>query len=281
MYFSMDDIGDENLKILLNMQSESGKWQLISKFASEFGFTGIQISPMYQDKFGLSLIRVPDYVRKSFRLTYHPGGVYQLNTAAEELALHSMLSESLDIGVESGSEDVSFHPPIIADVSRLPLPKEDRSRGHCTEAQDRLKTVLNVWLLKFKDKGITLSLETHFTPAVFVYDGLNDFRDFCQTIPNLGVLVDVSHNFFDGYQISEQVDILKPLRITGFHLSDAITGIKLSEGTHLPIGQGHADFSSVLRVYKENDIVYGALEIKGSVQGITDSLTYFRTRLGS
>jgi sugar phosphate isomerase/epimerase len=276
MYFAMDDLGDENAKSLSGACTESEKWHLVRQIASDFGFAGIQVSPVYRDRLGLSLTHIPDSIRNSFRLTYHPGGVYQLNTAEGEDAAHRMLSEGLDIGVAIGAEDVSFHPPLVADVDRLPLRKKDQSSSRCAEARARLRSLLDVWLPRFEARGITLSLETHFTPAVFVFDGISDFRDFCASLPSIGVLVDVSHNYHDGYLISEQLAALEPLRITGFNLSDTIKGKKLQEGTHLPVGQGYADFRSLSTVVRGGDTVYGALEVRGPARGISESLALLR-----
>jgi hypothetical protein len=79
MYFAMDDIGDENVDMLRQISNELVKWRLIHDIASGFGFTGIQFSPAYPYKYGLTLSNVPDHIRHSFRLTYHLGDVPQLN----------------------------------------------------------------------------------------------------------------------------------------------------------------------------------------------------------
>jgi sugar phosphate isomerase/epimerase len=272
MYFSMDDMGDENAKTLRETSGESEKWHLIHRIASDYGFAGIQLGHQYQDTFGLSLTSVPDYIRNSFRLTYHIGGTPQLNSADDEQHWNKILSESIGIIETVGIEDVSLHPPILADVSLLPLTSEDESAGRSIGAKERLRRVLGSWLPIFQSKKVTLSLETHVTPRVFAISSIRDYLDFALSLPGLGVLIDVSHNYYDGYDIAEVLSILKPLAVTGLHLSDAIRGKELRDGTHLPIGKGHVDFESALGEFGDKGWVYGALEVRGPARNIQDSL---------
>ncbi|MBI4268162.1 MAG: sugar phosphate isomerase/epimerase [Chloroflexi bacterium] len=280
MYYAMDDMGDDNVKTLMEARNTSEKWGLIHRVASGFGFTGIQLGHKYQDTFGLSLTDIPDFIRSSFRLTYHPGGienVLQLNNDDDEQRWRKLLSESLDIAAATGVEDVSLHPPVLADLSQLPLLNEDKSSKRSMKIKERLSTVLSSWLPRFQDNGITLSLETHVTPRVFAFSGIQDFHDFVLSLPGLGVLIDVSHNYYDGYDVAEVIATLKPLTITGFHLSDAVRGRELRDGNHLVIGQGHVDFKSVRELFDADNTVYGALEVKGPACGITDSLARLHT----
>jgi len=274
MYFAMNDIGDENVKTLIKAGSDSEKWHLIHKFASAFGFTGIQFGYEYQGAFGLSLANIPDFVCSAFRLTYHlelpRNGL--LNADDDVQHWHRMLSDGLDTAKVIGAEDVSFHPPIIAEVSLLPLPQTGELSRRATKAKKRLGGIINEWLPRFQANRITLSLETHVTPGVFIFEGIHDFRDFVLGLPGVGVLVDVSHIHHDGYDVSESISAMEQLSITGLHLSDAIKGKSLADGTHLAIGQGQVDFKSVLERFKD-DAVYGALEVRGPAQGIKDSLT--------
>lgn len=113
MYYAMDDMGDDHIKTLMEARDASEKWGLIHQFASDFGFAGIQFGHKYQDTFGLSLTDIPDFIRSSFRLTYHPGGmenIYQLSNDDDEQKWRKVLSESLHIAAAIGLEDVSLHP---------------------------------------------------------------------------------------------------------------------------------------------------------------------------
>lgn len=60
---------------------------------------------------------------------------------------------------------------------------------------------------------------------------------------------------------------------------DAIRGEELSQGTHLPIGQGEVDFKELLTHFNVDTNVYAALEVRGSSQGIVDSLANLRALL--
>jgi len=166
LYFAMDDMGDENAKVLMETANESEKWQLVHQFASDFGFTGIQLSEKYGEVYGLSVVSIPDHIRSAFRLTYHIGGTHQLNTADDEQHWYKMLSESLDIAKAVGAEDVSLHPPTLANRSRLPLPQNRESSILSSKAKERLRIILNRWLPEFQSSGITLSLKPT-SPLVF------------------------------------------------------------------------------------------------------------------
>lgn len=69
---------------------------------------------------------------------------------------------------------------------------------------------------------------------------------------------------------------LSKLRINGLHLSDAIADFDVKKGTHLAIGCGNINFENILSYFKNDDIVYGALEIRSNSQGIRDSIRHLR-----
>jgi sugar phosphate isomerase/epimerase len=280
MYFAMDYIGVENVRAIKEIHDQSEKWRFIYNLASGFGFTGIQLFPAYESQFGLSFQSVPEFIRKSFRLTYHVGNlkdIAQLVTPDEVTKADTVLSNSLRLATLLGVEDVSIHPPVVDDISLLPLPPEQASPERNRRSIEQLRRLLTVWLHRFQSGGITLSIETHMTPYVFVFSGLLDFREFVLSVPGLGVLVDVSHNHYDGNDIADVLLSLEKMRITGFHLSDAVRGRKLSDGTHLPIGEGQVDFVSVTRLFGNNNNVYGALEVRGPEKGITGSLARLKS----
>lgn len=138
--------------------------------------------------------------------------------------------------------------------------------------RDNLYAVLDKWLPKYRLAGIPLSVETHVTGEVFVFQGLEDYLAFMRQFPGLGVLIDVSHNCYDGYSEEKILTILEPLRIGGLHLSDAVSGVDLEMGTHLPIGKGNVDFRRTLESFADSEHVHGALEIKSSYSDIKCSL---------
>jgi len=277
MYYGMDDIGDENIVRIEALNSRDEKWRCLSDIASGFDFEGIQLGHQYQDKFGLSLTDIPDFIRSSFRLTYHLGGITdQLNTDDDEELWQRILSDSLHTARVIGAEDVSVHPPVLADVSLLPLSDGEESSSLSTKAKERLRRLLTEWLPRFQADEITPSLETHVTPSVFAFTGIHDYRDFVLGLPGIGVLIDVSHNHFDNYDSNELISVLHGLPFTGLHLSDSIRGVKLRDGTHLPIGQGQIDFKPLVERFNNDDAVYGVLEVRGPAQGVSKSLRYLR-----
>jgi len=87
-----------------------------------------------------------------------------------------------------------MHPPLLAEVGRLSLLDENEASRRSVIAKERLGALIKVWLPRFQNSGITLSLETNVTPRVFAFAGIHDFRDFALSLPGLGVLADVSHN---------------------------------------------------------------------------------------
>ena len=255
----MDDLGTENIEKVNKYTTRKDKWKKIHEIAIEYGFKGIQLSnQVYNGELGLSLNDIPGFIN-DFRLTYHIGSLYNLNSAQDVNVYNKLLKKSLNIADLFGMEDVSFHPPFIGEKLR----SKDLSKNY-------LREILEDWLPKYQNKGIFLSIETHVSTECFIFEGLKDYAKFVASFPGLGVLIDISHNFYDGYSENDIINILNKLKITGLHLSDSIVGAELSEGTHLPIGKGTIDFRKILSYYKDKDI-YGALEIKGSSKAIFES----------
>lgn len=260
MYLSMDEIGTDNVKRVIQLNQQLDRWKKIDEIASDFGFQGIQFTTnLYEREFGLSLREIPDFMGK-YRCTYHIGGVYPLQSAEDIEWLDDMLKNSLEIASIYQMEDVSFHPPLI---------KVEKERS---STRKRLYDLVSKWAPKFFEKDITLSIETHISGCYFVFNGFTDYVDFVSSIPGLGVLIDVSHNFNDGFIIEEINSYLESCNITGLHISDAIANVDYKKGTHLPVGDGEIDFKSFIAKYSNNDKIYGALEIIAPSTAIADSL---------
>ncbi len=274
MYYTMDNLGSENVVRVAQMSNEAEKWEYVRQVASGFGFAGIQVSSTYYERdLGLSPVDIPRWIGESFRLTYHSGDLYHLNTPEDERHFEEVIARILRIAVRSRAEDVSLHPPLLANVALHAPDHRYDAPDYREQSKERLRSVLDKWLPRFLHEGISLSMETHVTSSVFVFEGMRDFLEFVLTFPGLGVLVDVSHNHYDGYDITGLVSSLQSNPITGLHLSDAIRGMTLGEGTHLPIGEGEIDFRTLVESF-DKDTVYGALEVRGPARGISDSLAY-------
>lgn len=275
MYYAMKSIGDENITRLKGISDSDEKWRFISNIACDFEFTGIQLELRYSDEYGIHLNRIPDYIKESFRLTYHIEYLYHMLSAKDEEYLSELLRDNLHVADILGVEDVSLHPPVLANVSLTPPIVPGRSPEYRKQTRERFGKLLSTWVPRFLDHGITLSIESHVTSSFFVFTGITDYRDFILDIPGLEGLIDISHNCYDGIEMDEIISIITKIPVSGFHLSDAIHGLELVEGTHLPLGQGNINLIPLISEYK-GDRVYGALEVRGSAKGISDSLTYLK-----
>lgn len=260
MYFAMDEIGNDSLQTVLHYDCPGDRWRQLSEIADRFGFRGVQLtSHFYAETMGLPLLEMPACMYK-YRLSYHIGGVRRLRTVEEMNEWSRLLEQGLSLAVLHSMEDVSLHPPEVTGGAG-----REESRQLLSELFER-------WLPRYMQQGVTLSLESHSDPRFFVFEGLSDYARFINSLPGLGVLMDMSHCYFDGYNAQQVVDILRGLKLTGLHLSDAIAGAEFRKGTHVPVGQGEVDFTPLLHEYGDNDDLYAALEIKGQASDIADSL---------
>jgi sugar phosphate isomerase/epimerase len=275
MYYSMKNLGDENVAILSQLHDEDEKWSFLRKIADSFGFAGIQLESRYSREYGLSVDHLPDNINKSFRLTYHRDFSYHMSTTEDEEMINEVLNKTLLSAVSSGVEDVSLHPPLLANVSITPPIFPDDAPEYREKTRERFGILLNNLVPRFLDHGISLSIESHVTSNFFVFTGITDYCDFILGIPGLGGLIDISHNCHDGIEMDEILSAISKIPVKGFHLSDAIHGMELGEGTHLPLGQGNINLKALVLEYS-NDSVYGALEVHGSAKGIADSLSYLK-----
>jgi len=275
MYYSMKNLGDENVKTLRSISDSDKKWRFISDIACDLGFSGIQLELNYFEEYGLSLKSVPDYIKESFRLTHHIEYLYHMLSTKDEEYLDELLKDNLRIATSIGVEDVSLHPPVLANVSLTPPIVPNDSPEYREQTREKYYKFLSTWIPRFLDFGITLSIESHVTSRFFVFTGITDYRNFILDLPGLGGLIDISHNCYDGIDMEEILSSIVNIPVNGFHLSDAIHGVDLTEGTHLPIGHGNVDFRALVSGYSD-DSVYGALEVRGPARGIADSLSYLK-----
>ena len=119
--------------------------------------------------------------------------------------------------------------------------------------------------------NISLSLETHVF-KLFLLNGLNEFTKFIDIYPDLGVLIDISHNYYDNYTEDNIINILGNKNIKGLHISDALQDVDFKKGTHLAIGNGTVNFAKLLKYFDKIPNLYGALEIKSNNDDINRSL---------
>ena len=254
MYFSMDEIGFENTEKIKMIPLEADRWKLIYDVAKAYGFEGIHLTPsLYSKNFELDLENIPAYFQ-DFKLTLHFGGLLKITSEAFDEAL----SKHFDIALRNNMHDFSLHPPGAEE--------KDVCRSLLRRAIDK-------WLPIAIRNGISLSLETHVQGKYFLFNGLHEFTAFTDAFPELGILIDISHNYYNPqYSEDEILDILSNRNVKGLHISDALRDADFFEGTHLAIGDGTVDFEKLLKGFGKFADLYGALEIKSSNEGVAKSL---------
>jgi len=65
---------------------------------------------------------------------------------------------------------------------------------------------------------------------------------FADKHQDLGILLDISHNYFDNYSEDGIVKFLGCRNFKALHISDALQNVDIKKGTHLAIGYGSIDF---------------------------------------
>jgi len=258
----MDEIGFENTEKIKGISSESDRWRFIYDTAKSYGFEGVHFTPsLYEKDFGLDLANIPDYFQ-DFKLTLHFGGLHKIISADSYNTFDAALEQGFDIAIKNSMHDISLHPPDIFGIS----PDEKK---FCLELFHKM---ISKWLDVASKSGLTLSLETHVSGKYFLFDGLGEYAQFISGYPSLGVLIDISHNYYDGYSEDEILSHLADKNVKGLHISDALQGADFRAGTHLAVGSGTVDFPKLLKGFAHIPNLYAALEIKASNNDIVKSL---------
>ena len=266
MYFTMDEIGFENTEKIKTMSAETDRWKFIYDVAKFYGFEGVHFTPsLYNNDFGLDLENIPSYFQ-NFKLALHFGGLRKIISESDYEAFDAALAKGFEIAKRHSMHDISLHPPDIYEVSSA-------EKSLCYEL---FRRSIDKWLDIALKSDISLTLETHVTGKYFLFDGLADYTNFIDEYPELGVLIDISHNYYDGYSEDEIINHLADKNVKGLHISDALQGAEFREGTHLAVGSGAVDFSKLLKCFSLISNLYSALEIKASNEDITKSLDILR-----
>ncbi|MCL2703128.1 MAG: sugar phosphate isomerase/epimerase [Defluviitaleaceae bacterium] len=266
MYFAMDEIGFENMEEIMKISNESGKWRFIYDAARTYGFDGIHITPSLYKNFGVDYRNVPEYFR-DFKLTLHLGGIHSVTSEKEYETLDEELETGFEIAAEYGMHDISIHPPYLI---RLTQAEKDLS-------YEFFHKLVSKWVKTAVTSGISLSLETHVYGKAFLFGGYGEFANFVNNYPDLSVLIDISHNYYDPpYSEDEIIDFAGRNNIKGLHISDALRDKEYQESLHLAIGDGIIDFPRLLKGFEKFLDLYGVLEIKANNAGIQKSLNYLK-----
>ncbi|NLM27387.1 MAG: sugar phosphate isomerase/epimerase [Clostridiaceae bacterium] len=261
MYFSMDDIGFENIEKIKLMQNESMRWEFIYEIAKGYGFDGIHFTPSLYNEFGLDLHNIPKYF-ENLKLTLHLGGLYKLTTDKDYEAFDNYLCDSFEIAMKRKMHDISIHPPYVYGIS-------SNERKMCLCFFDK---AISKWAKKAIKSNISFTLETHVSGEFFLFSGLEEFIIFADKHPDLGILIDLSHNYFDNYSEEAIIKFLGSRNVKALHISDALQNVDFKKGTHLAVGEGTIDFKRLLMYFSKIPDIFGALEIKAENKKIQSSL---------
>ena len=132
------------------------------------------------------------------------------------------------------------------------------------------------WVTEALRSNISLSVETHVYGGMFLFDGLHDYAKFVGRHPDLGVLIDISHNYHMSFSEDDIINILGDKNVTGLHISDALQNVEVRKGTHLVVGEGTIHFEKVLKYFGKIPNLCGALELIANNEGIDKSLKYLK-----
>lgn len=268
MYFAMDEIGFKNIEKIRLIENESKRWKFIYLVAKEYGFSGIHFSPSLYKEFNLDLHNIPTYFEE-FNLTFHVGGLYKMISDENYETFDKILSDGFEIAIKHNMHDISIHPPYSYGIT-------DDERAICLSLFDK---AITKWTKEAKERNITFSLETHVSGEFFLFRGFEEYILFTDKHPDLGILIDISHNYFDNYSEDEIIKFLGGRNVKALHVSDAIQNVDFRKGTHLAIGEGSVDFKELLIYFDKFPNVFGALEIRADCSKIQSSLNQLKSML--
>lgn len=267
MYLAMDEIGLQNTEKIKQIENEPKRWRFIYDTAKEYGFEGIHFTPSLYKEFGLDLHNIPSYF-EDFKLTFHFGG-YNMTSDKDCEAFDKSLSDSFQIACKHKMHDLSIHPPYVYGLS-------SDERKACLSLFDK---AITKWVEVSKEMNITFSLETHVSGEYFLFRGYQEFIPFTDKHPDLGILIDISHNYYDGYSEDAIANLMGSKNVKALHVSDALQNVDFREGTHLAIGDGLVDFNKLLKHFSKHPGVFGALEIKSDNIKIRNSISQLKNMI--
>jgi len=122
-------------------------------------------------------------------------------------------------------------------------------------------------------------LETHVSGDFFLFRGLEEFITFTDNHPDLSILIDISHNYFDNYPEDAIINFLGNRNVKALHISDALQNVDFRKGTHLAVGDGTVNFEKLLKHFTKIPVISGALENKDENEKIQSSLNQVKNML--
>jgi len=105
-----------------------------------------------------------------------------------------------------------------------------------------MKTIKH--LTKIKESNISFALETHVSGDFFLFKWLEEYIVFADKHPDSGILIDISHNYFDNYSEDAIIELLGKRKVKALYVSDVLRNVDFRKGTHLPVGEGTVDIKN-------------------------------------
>lgn len=250
--------------------------KLIRKTAS-LGFRAMEIGPLasYVPMESRRVRTVLDGL--NLERSIHVGGYFDAAKFALTEEEYRRVELQLLLGVklsdEIGSATVSIHPPYFTAGNHI-------SQKLLSRARSRFLQLLKKQVELAHQRKIKVAIESFCYPP-FIFKNINDFARFVSKFPQekLGVLLDIGHLYQIGISLSQSLCIFKD-RLVDVHIHDATLERDYRKATHLPIGKGTIDFSSLIRLLRE--VHYDGwltLEIRGNEREIIQSKQYLETLL--
>jgi sugar phosphate isomerase/epimerase len=245
-----------------------GLLRFVRKTAS-LGFKAIEIGPLtdYSSIDGERLRRLLD--KLNMKRSVHVGGLFDASKFASTEEEYGRMKRQIRRGTmlcdEIHSSLLSIHPPFFEGTCE---PGEEFSKA----AKARFFKLVKREIEFARRYNVKVALES-FCYRPFIFRNIGDFGQFVSKfrLEELGVLLDVGHLYQARICLSEAVHVFKD-RLMDVHVHDATLGRDYRKATHLPIGKGAIDFSSLIRLLRA--VCYAGwltLEVRGSEKEIGES----------
>jgi len=216
--------------------------ELIRKTAS-MNFGAVEIGPLqdYVSIVGKQLRVVLDSLK--IARSMHVGGIFNGKRFALKDEEYTKARKQIHRGItlcrEIDSSLASIHPPFFAS-------RDKATETLMSRARQRFLELVNEEVDFATENNIKLAVES-FCYYPFIFKDLQDFCRFISQFPvqKVGVLLDAGHVYQAGIDLSEAVNAFS-CRLMNVHVHDATLERDYQRATHLPIGKGTINFSTLI-----------------------------------
>ncbi|MFX0095688.1 MAG: sugar phosphate isomerase/epimerase family protein [Candidatus Hodarchaeota archaeon] len=199
----------------------------------------------------------------------HNGRLYDAKKFAlseeEYLKTQERIHEGILIAKKLDAPIVSIHPPLFESIASISKPLQ-------LKAQERFYKLLDEELSFARQNHIRIALESFCYPP-FIFNGLYNYMDFISsfTREELYVLLDIGHVYQQGIDPLEAIRLFNQ-RLADVHVHDATLNKDLSKATHLPLGVGTVNFSTIVHSLRQlNYQNFLTLEIRANEKALIQS----------